>query len=108
MTSSFFDELVKIGEENQWVTKDRLKRLAIAVPVVAAGTFAGSMAGQAAGHALRKNKGAIGDLIRKYPSIASKAVPALAGAAVGVPALLAAMRSRKTQKYIESGDDKSK
>lgn len=106
--SALFDELEKIAEDDRWVTKERLKRLALAVPVVGAGTFAGSMAGQAVGRKLRESKGSIGRLARKHPGIASKVVPALAGAAVGVPALLATLRSRKTQKYIEKGDDAAK
>ena len=107
--SAFFDELEKIAEENnRYVTKERLKRMAVAVPVAGAGAFLGHMAGQAVGRELQKSKGTIGDLARRHPRVASKVVPALAAGAVGIPALLAALKSRKTQQYIEHGDDGSK
>ena len=104
---AFFDEFSKIAEETQgtpWVTKEKLKRLAIAVPVAGAGMFGGHFAGKALANELGKHQGAIGDFARKHPTVTKAAPMALAGL-LGAAGIAAAARSRKIQKYVEHGDE---
>ena len=101
--SAFFDELEKIAEdkpEDRYVTKERLKRLAIAVPTLGAGLAIGHFGGKLLGHELSKHKGVIGNFAKEHPTLI-KAVPATLG---GLGAMALALKNRKLKDYITHGD----
>lgn len=108
---AFFDELEKIAEEEQkddnWVTKQRLKRLAVAVPVAGLGLLGGHFAGKGLAHALAKRQGAIGDFARKHP-FAIKSAPMVAAGLAGAAGLAVAARSKKIHDYVKHGDEASR
>jgi len=104
---AFFDELEKIAEEKKddnSVTKARLKRLAVAVPVAGAGMFAGHFGGRALAHKLEQNKGAIGDFVRKHPR-AARVLPLGVAGLAGAAGLAAAMRHKQIDKYVRHGNE---
>jgi hypothetical protein len=103
---ALFDELTKIAEEqdDNAVTKARLKRLAIAIPVAGAGMLVGHFGGRALAHKLEQNKGAIGDFARKHPRAARMLPMGVAGLA-GAAGLAAAMRHKQIDKYVRHGDE---
>jgi hypothetical protein len=107
--TALFDELEKIAEEkkDRWITKEKLKRHAAAIPVIGAGALVGHFGGRAAKHALLQRKGAIQGFLRKHPTLA-KVAPAAAGATAGAAALFAASRSKKHRQHVEKTDDQPK
>ena len=96
-TAAMFDELSKIAEEKgegpggPFITKDRLKRLAIASGISAAGAGIGAATGAAINRWVDKSKHRQG--------MYTKALPVLAGAA----ALATYLHRHHTDSYIRHG-----
>jgi len=97
---AFHDELTKIAKEDKggpYVTKDRLKRLAVTMGATGLGSGLGYATGTALERALKKRGVTIPHRLGRY-------VPA---ATIGLGALAATMRSRKERaadKYIGEGN----
>ena len=109
LESSFLDELSKIAEEqgeqaHPWITKERLKRLAVVAPIVALGTGAGVMAGRAVRHLFPAHQ--VADLVARKGL--SKYLPYATGALGGLSAVALAKKFSKTRAFIEGGDRKGK
>jgi len=103
-TSSFFDELEKIGDSapkqepgegpgGPFVTKDRLKRLMHVALVGAAGAGLGT----AAGYATRKY------LLKNHPNLVAKYAPMASGVLGGAVGILEGMHRPHVEKYIRYG-----
>jgi hypothetical protein len=103
-TSSFFDELEKIGDSapkqepgegpgGPFVTKDRLKRLMHVALVGAAGAGLGT----GAGYAARKY------LIQNHPGIVSKYAPAASAVLGGALGMLHSMHRPHVDQYVRYG-----
>ena len=116
MTSytAFHTEIVKIAKENEdkkkgWITKDKLKRLAIAAPVSAAGAGLGYGAGQLVKkHVLSdRARSVLQEAAAKRPwaGMAVKALPVLAGGLAAGAGAMQAMKGRKMRQYLEGKDD---
>jgi hypothetical protein len=108
--AAFHGEIEKIAKENEdkkrgWITKDKLKRLAIAAPVAAAGAGLGHGAGQLVrNYALspRAQEALKGlSASRPWAGKALSALPAVAGGLAAGAGALQAMKNRKMRDFIE-------
>lgn len=115
MTSyaAFHGEIEKIAKENEdkkgWITKDTLKRFAVAAPVAAAGAGLGHGVGQLArNYALSpRAQEALRSFSAQRPwaGKALGALPAVAGGLAAGAGALQMMKNRKMRDYIEGKDD---
>lgn len=114
LEAAFLDELSKIAEaqgdeDSPWITKKKLKRLAVVVPAAAAGTGLG----YAAGKALRRRSGAAARRAAMTGSLRAtwdkliKYAPHAAAVVSGIGAGALAWKSKKVRDYIEGRDKKS-
>lgn len=112
--AAFHEEIEKIAQEKEekkdrWITKDTLKRLAIAAPVAAAGAGLGYGAGKLVGRYALSDKArrAMQELAAKHPIGASigKKLPMIAGGLAAGAGTLQALKNKKMLKYIEGEDE---
>jgi len=109
--STFHEEIEKIAEEAKpgTITKEKLKRLAIAAPVAAAGAGLGHATGKLVGRAVLTDKArqALQQAARQRPWAAKAvgALPAVAGGLAAGAGVLQAMKGRKMREYIEGKKD---
>ena len=113
LETAFLDELSKIADAHgegspeeehthPWITKERLKRLAIVAPIVGLGTGAGYTAGKMARRAMnvkRLEKGLRRAGVAKY-------IPHAMAIGGGLLSAQLALKSRLVRKYTEAGDKK--
>jgi len=101
-----FDELEKIAEEQRKdIPKGGFKRHLKAVAAIGAGMGVGAGLGGLAKRELLKNKGKIGDFLKKHPT-AMKAAPLAVGALLAGGAGLGMHRTKMHFRHVEKGDDR--
>lgn len=98
---AMFDELEKIGEDDNYVTKDRLKRHAKAVGAVMLGSGLGAGVGGIAQRYLLKPD--VMQKIKKLPPSVLKYMPHAAGAIGGVAGLMGHLVTQKHLDYVKHG-----
>lgn len=112
--AAFHEEIEKIAQEKEekkdrWITKDTLKRLAIAAPVAAAGAGLGYGAGKLVGRYALSDKArrAMQELAKKHPIGASigRKLPMIAGGVAAGAGTLQALKNKKMREYIEGTDE---
>lgn len=102
---AFFDELVKISEDDRYVTKEKLKRLGTTVlPALAIGSALGVGTGKLIKRQVRPDT-AIGRAAKKIPKGLLKYGPAVIGA---TGAAAAALRFKQRKKILEALEGEKK
>jgi len=114
---AFHEEVVKIAQEEEerkkkpFITKETLKRLAIAVPVAAAGAGLGHGIGKLVGRYALSDKAvsAMKGLAAKHPIGASvaKKLPAVAGGLAAGAGALQVLKNKKVREYLEGKQDEA-
>jgi hypothetical protein len=110
---SFYDELEKIAQEREEgkppVTKKRLKQMAIALPVIAAGSGLGYVTGRGIRSLMMKHlkpKVVEEAAKRNWGPKIRKAMPAIAGGLAGAVGAAHLMRRKKIKEWIEKDEAK--
>ena len=98
---AFFDELVKISEDERYITKEKLKRLGTTVlPAVAIGTGLGVGTGKLIKRQVRPDT-AVGRAAQRIPKGLLKFGPAVIGATGGAALALKYNQHKKIREALE-------